>query len=169
MSWPARVIVPLVGDSRPATMRSVVVLPHPEGPRSAKKAPRGTSRSSERTAVKAANCLVSWRSASPSYDDGSAGASLPEDGASATCDIGEISFVLGDLFLVEGHERHGLRKGLFVGEDERVLDEVGVDLLHLLASPFDRTDVVDPRRELRGHVRLVVVVHPGLGVRLVLG
>ena len=29
MSWPEIVIVPLVGSSRPATIRSVVVLPQP--------------------------------------------------------------------------------------------------------------------------------------------
>jgi hypothetical protein len=39
-------------------MRSVVVLPHPEGPRSAKKEPRGTSRVRSSTAVKDANDLV---------------------------------------------------------------------------------------------------------------
>ena len=56
-----------------------------------------------------------------------------------------------------------------VGEDQRVVDQVGVDLLHLLLGALDRTDVVDPRGQLRGDVRLVVVVHPGLGVGLVLG
>ena len=59
-------IVPEVGVSRPATIRSVVVLPHPEGPSSAKNDPLGTSRSSDFTAVNAANSLVRLRSRSPS-------------------------------------------------------------------------------------------------------
>ena len=46
------VIDPAVGTSRPATIRSVVVLPQPEGPRSAKKLPCGIVRSSGCTAVK---------------------------------------------------------------------------------------------------------------------
>src|SRR3954463_12199158 len=132
MSSPASVMVPELGDSRPATIRNVVVLPQPEGPSRAKKEPRGTSRSSDCTAWKAPKCLVSWRSASPSYDDGSASASPLDDGASATCDIGELSFVLGDLGLGQRHEGHGLRERLVVREDQRVVDEVGVELLHLL-------------------------------------
>ncbi len=40
MSLPASVIVPEVGVSRPATIRSVVVLPQPDGPSSAKNDPR---------------------------------------------------------------------------------------------------------------------------------
>src|SRR3954469_3442182 len=132
MSLPASVMAPELGVSRPATIRSVVVLPQPEGPSSAKNEPRGTSRSRSRTAWKAPKCLVSRRIASPSYDAGSASASSPDDAASTTCDIGELSFVLGDLRFVESHEVHRLREHLLVGEDERVVDQVGVDLLHLL-------------------------------------
>ena len=66
MSLPPSVIVPEVGVSSPATIRSVVVLPQPEGPSSAKNEPLGTSRSSDFTAVKLANSLVRPRSRSPS-------------------------------------------------------------------------------------------------------
>src|SRR4051812_21025273 len=104
MSLPARVIEPELGVSRPATIRSVVVFPQPDGPSSAKNDPRGTSRSRSRTAWKAPKCLESCRSARPSYDAGSASASPPEDAASTTCDIRELSFVLGGLGLVEHHE-----------------------------------------------------------------
>src|SRR4051794_2473525 len=169
MSLPASVIVPELGSSRPATIRSVVVLPQPDGPSRAKNEPRGTSRSRSRTAWKAPKCLVSLRRARPSYDAGSAGAPASGAWASTTCDIRELSFVLGDLLFVERHERHRLREHVVVREDQRVVDEVGVDLLHLLARALDRTDVVDPRGEPRGDVGLVVVVHPLLGVRLVLG
>src|SRR3954447_10630703 len=138
MSLPASVMLPELGVSRPATMRSVVVLPHPEGPSSAKNDPRGTSRSRSRTAWKAPKGLVRCRSASPSYDAGSASASRSDDEASTTCDIGELSFVLGDLGFLEGHEGHGLGEHRLVREDQRVVDQVGVDLLHLLLRTGDR-------------------------------
>src|SRR3954449_2466708 len=114
MSCPASEMGPAGGVWSPATIRSVVVLPHPDGPSRAKNDPRGTSRSRSRTALKAPKCLVSSRRARPSYDDGSARA-VP---ASATCDIGELSFVLRDLGLGERHEVHRLRERLVVGEDE---------------------------------------------------
>ena len=60
MSSPASVMVPEVGTSSPATIRSVVVLPHPDGPSSAKKEPAGTVRSSASTA---ANSPISLREA----------------------------------------------------------------------------------------------------------
>src|SRR4051812_41361954 len=100
MSLPAKVIVPDVGVSSPATIRRVVVLPHPDGPSSAKKEPRGMSRSRSRTAVKLANDLVTPRSRSPSY----VGPSAVVDVVSATCDIGPVSFVLRLLAVVERHE-----------------------------------------------------------------
>src|SRR5674476_1135461 len=53
-------IWPMVGWSSPATILSVVVLPHPEGPSSAKKEPRGMTRSMLSTAVK-----VSYRFVTP--------------------------------------------------------------------------------------------------------
>jgi hypothetical protein len=56
-SRPPIEIVPDVGCSSPATMRSVVVLPQPDGPSSAKKDPSGTVRSRDSTAVKAPNSL----------------------------------------------------------------------------------------------------------------
>ena len=52
-SW----IVPDVGVSSPATIRSVVVLPQPDGPSRAKNEPLGTSRSRSSTAVKVAELL----------------------------------------------------------------------------------------------------------------
>ncbi|MNL56127.1 hypothetical protein D3C87_1795960 [compost metagenome] len=43
-SLPPMKISPAVGDSSPAIMRSVVVLPQPEGPRMVVNEPRGTSK-----------------------------------------------------------------------------------------------------------------------------
>ncbi|MDQ1025756.1 hypothetical protein QF035_003338 [Streptomyces umbrinus] len=51
-SWSPSRTEPEEGSSRPAIMRSVVVLPQPEAPRSAKNEPWGTVRSSGWTAVK---------------------------------------------------------------------------------------------------------------------
>src|SRR6478609_1014256 len=166
MSWPASSIEPAVGVSRPATIRSVVVLPQPDGPSSAMNEPRGTSRSRSLTAVKAPNDFVTLRSRSPSYDSESALSGV--DGAwSATCDIVELSLVGSDLLLGQRHEVEGDRQGLVVGEDQLVVDQGRIDLLHLLLGTLDGADVVDPGGELRGDLRLVVVVDPLLGVGLV--
>ena len=45
-------IVPEVGSSNPAIIRSVVVLPQPEGPRSAKNEPCGITNERSSTALK---------------------------------------------------------------------------------------------------------------------
>ena len=50
-STPASSIVPAVGSSNPAIIRSVVVLPEPEGPSMVKNSPRQISRSTPSTAV----------------------------------------------------------------------------------------------------------------------
>jgi len=43
--WPRSKISPEVGVSMPASMRSIVVLPQPEGPTMVKNSPSATSRS----------------------------------------------------------------------------------------------------------------------------
>src|SRR5689334_11180625 len=95
-------------------MRRVVVLPQPDGPSSAKKLPCGLTRSSSGTATKplgySLRSPVSRRSRPTA------------DAASATCDIGEISFVLPHLDLVEGHEAVGGLEVLLGREDELVVD-----------------------------------------------
>src|SRR6476620_5076780 len=117
-------------------MRRVVVLPQPDGPSSAKKLPCGMTRSRSCTAMKPLGYSlrrpVSRRSRPTA------------DAVSGTCDIGEISFVLPDLGLVERHEAVGGLE-VFVGrEDELVVDhrvdvvdqsglhQVRSDLLHRL-------------------------------------
>ena len=52
-------IFPLVGGSKPATMRSVVVLPHPLGPSSEKNSPAWISTEISSTAVTSSNRFVS--------------------------------------------------------------------------------------------------------------
>src|SRR3954467_15559555 len=56
-SAPLILIVPAVGVSKPATMRSVVVLPQPLGPRNEMNSPRSTSRLKFSTAVDWAKLL----------------------------------------------------------------------------------------------------------------
>ena len=51
MTWPSIVIVPLVGSSRPAIMRSVVVLPQPDGPSSETNSPEASARLTSSTAT----------------------------------------------------------------------------------------------------------------------
>ncbi len=51
MSLPSTVIVPDVGFSNPAIIRSVVVLPQPDGPRNDTNSPRATSRLKSATAA----------------------------------------------------------------------------------------------------------------------
>src|SRR5262245_46622981 len=68
MSCPLTRIVPLVGNSKPAIIRKVVVLPQPEGPRNETNSPRSTSRLKSCTAgeaafVNALRMLVSSRKA----------------------------------------------------------------------------------------------------------
>src|SRR6516225_1587961 len=51
-SSPSSRIFPNEGSSRPAIMRSVVVLPQPDGPRRTKKSPSATVKDASCTAVK---------------------------------------------------------------------------------------------------------------------
>ena len=53
-----RKIRPDVGSSKPPIIRSVVVLPHPDGPSSAKNEPRGISSETRSTARTSANSLT---------------------------------------------------------------------------------------------------------------
>ena len=59
-------IRPLVGSSKPDTIRSVVVLPHPDGPSSEMNSRGFTSKSTESTATVLPNRLVTpWRVTEP--------------------------------------------------------------------------------------------------------
>src|ERR1700758_299104 len=63
-------IRPLVGCSKPAIMRSVVVLPQPEGPSSVKNSPGGISISIASTATTSSKRFVScWSAISPCTSD----------------------------------------------------------------------------------------------------
>ena len=56
-SWSLMTMVPVVGVSNPATMRKVVVLPQPLGPRNETNSPRVTSRLKSATAIASLNDL----------------------------------------------------------------------------------------------------------------
>src|SRR5881409_1554713 len=64
MTRPSSSIVPSVGSRKPAIMRSVVVLPQPEGPSSETNSPRASASVARSTAVKAPKRQVTSRSAS---------------------------------------------------------------------------------------------------------
>src|SRR6516165_7457796 len=55
---PAMTTSPALARSRPATMRNVVVLPQPEGPKRQTTSPAETERLKSLTAVNAPKCLV---------------------------------------------------------------------------------------------------------------
>ena len=57
MGWPSMKISPWVGISKPAIMRSSVVLPQPEGPSSEKNSPRRMSKVTSSTALHRAEAL----------------------------------------------------------------------------------------------------------------
>ena len=58
-SRPRSSIRPLVGSSKPPIIRSVVVLPQPDGPRSEKNSPARISRDTRSTASTGPNALAS--------------------------------------------------------------------------------------------------------------
>ena len=57
-SSPSRRMRPVEGDSKPASMRSVVVLPQPEGPSIEKNSPRAMAKCASCTATKAPKRFV---------------------------------------------------------------------------------------------------------------
>src|SRR4249920_2104163 len=59
-SSPPRMILPEVGSSRPAIMRSVVVLPQPDGPSMTKNSPSATVKFESRTATNSPKALWSF-------------------------------------------------------------------------------------------------------------
>ena len=91
MSAPSSTIRPDVGFSNPAIMRSVVVLPHPDGPSSEKNSPAAISSRRRSTAVTSPKVFVRsrmsmWPPAIPPHPASpSAGPSAPAAGASAIC------------------------------------------------------------------------------------
>src|SRR4051812_26401592 len=101
---------PALGSSRPATIRSVVVFPQPEGPSKAKNDPSATARLRSSTATKSPKRLVtrsSRRSRPP---------------PSATHHLVELLLVLLLLLLRERHEQEALLQRLVVEEDEVAVD-----------------------------------------------
>ena len=57
IGWPSISISPAVGSSKPASMRSSVVLPQPDGPSSEKNSPRRMSNETSSTALTGPKCL----------------------------------------------------------------------------------------------------------------
>src|SRR5690349_10600304 len=111
-------IRPRVGSSRPATSRRVVVLPQPEGPRSAKNEPAGMTRSSSSIAVNPGNRFwmpTSSRSAPRSANSRTAMSSALSGPEQDALERGLVLLLLGRG---EGAEDLRLREGLGAREDE---------------------------------------------------
>ena len=83
--------MPPVGSSKPAIIRSIVVLPEPDGPSIEKNSPSAMSRSTPATAVTSPKRLVTPRSdtAVPGTGNGSSGVA-----SSTTADSGNRAPVL---------------------------------------------------------------------------
>src|SRR3954469_3265724 len=164
-------ISPAVGCSSPATIRSVVVFPHPDGPSSAKKAPEGTVRSRLSTATNEPKRLVrplNRRSDPPEAPPPSetvTGCSVIAMSASDECL--ELPVVLLLRLGVETLEDVGSGQRRSRGEDELVVRHVGVSLDQFLLGALHRGDVVDVVLDRRHDLRRVVVVDQDLGVLLV--
>src|SRR6188508_1444251 len=100
-------MAPSVGCSKPPIIRSVVVLPQPDGPSSAKKLPRSISSERSSTATTSSNRLVN--SASRTSGTRAAATGLPQSRShSPPC------------FLQDGAERaRDLVELLLVGDERR--------------------------------------------------
>src|SRR3954447_15788265 len=152
---------PAVGVSRPATMRSVVVLPQPEGPSRAKKEPDGIVSVRSSTATALPNVFrspTSRRSRGP--------CSCPA-ARSGTDHLLEHVLVLLLLALVEHLEAVQGGQRLLGGEDELVVGQLGIDVAHRVLRPLYRGDVVDFGGDLGGVLGVVVEIHELLGAGLV--
>ena len=62
MALPSTVMLPESGYSKPAIIRSVVVLPQPDGPRNETNSPRSAESTKSSTAAKAPNDFLTWSS-----------------------------------------------------------------------------------------------------------
>src|SRR5665811_1627485 len=162
MSWSPIQIWPMVGWSSPATILSVVVLPHPEGPSSAKNEPRGMTRSSCSTAVK-----FSYRFVTPfSFRSPEV---FPVTNHSPRHDRLELAVVLGLLGRSQTAEDARTGNDFRRGEDQRVGGGGRVALQQHRLRTLDRRDVVDVVHHLGHDSGVVVVVDHRLCVLLVPG
>src|SRR6185312_4962577 len=109
MRWPLSQTSPQVGVSKPATMRRMVVFPHPEGPSREKNAPRGISSETSATARCVAKSFDTRRNSSTV-----SGGMNPQFKLSGDCQLcsdalpnpqhphpnasGADAFIAGDLF-----------------------------------------------------------------------
>src|SRR5262245_51149948 len=65
MSWPPIRTLPSDGSRKPETVRRIVVLPQPDGPRNEKNSPPWISSVALDTAVNSPNRTVTWSSSTP--------------------------------------------------------------------------------------------------------
>src|SRR5690606_14080081 len=180
---PRRSTSPPSGCSKPAIILSVVVLPHPDGPRRAKNSPSAMSRSISSTASTrpaarlSTNSLVravsltagtpGWDAvlrvvtSAPSVTPGSTWASAPDEYADLVPSLVEQRLTLLVLF---GEEQPLPRLGS--GVDPRVVRQLFVDEPHL-EGRLVRRAVGGVVRDVGAHLWVEDVVDERLGQRLV--
>src|SRR6185437_11582829 len=126
MSWPSMTTRPVSGVSKPAIMRSRVVLPQPEPPSSANSSPRAISRSTPATAWTSPKRLVTPESLTMRSLTRLLGAA-GRDGVEprAVVGVGINPRVLGDR-LVEQGGRRDVGVGV-AGERARRRGDLGIE------------------------------------------
>src|SRR5262245_41911864 len=127
MSSPASTICPASGSTSPATMRSTVLLPQPEGPRSERNSPRSTSRETSSTATTAPKVLRSRRTLSAGRARLTVAGALPARPGSprdlASPALGPLRELPRDEIGVgKVHARHDVRRRHELGQIGRELD-----------------------------------------------
>ena len=142
-SSPPRCTRPAVGSSKPPIIRSVVVLPQPDGPSRAKKRPASISRSSASTAVTSPKRLVS-----PSSADVGAHARVLR-----SCRCAPVEHLLGQVEVDEGlGVAHGLERADAVDQVQQVAAVAGDHLDEQVeaAGHDDDVDRLVPAGQLVG-------------------
>src|SRR5919204_3356347 len=86
---------PDVGSSKPPIMRNVVVLPQPEGPRSAKKLPRSISSETSSTAMTSSNRFVTWSRRTSTSRELVSGPALATTRSSTATGLADLGFLGG--------------------------------------------------------------------------
>src|SRR5207247_11272386 len=86
-------IVPEVGSSSPAIIRSSVVLPQPDGPRRTRNSPSWAARSTPSTARTSPKCLLTARVSTVARSNQPLLLPLPE--ATPACPVGFLERLLG--------------------------------------------------------------------------
>src|SRR6185437_15971741 len=140
---PPMAIVPPLGCSRPATQRSVVVLPHPEGPSSTTISPAATAKLTSSTAGRPTANTLRSRSTRSSAD-------MAQVSALARPMLTSLAIAVGLVPLL-----HPLRVELLILVEigHPYLDDLGIEALGIERWRLERSEIA----ELLDHERLALL------------